>query len=59
MGEASKAIPLREEHARRLAWFNEYTARLNARPRDVPTRSPCSGSKMFPRADRTRDRQGR
>jgi hypothetical protein len=47
MGEASKDLPSPEEHARRLAWFEEYTARLNARPRDLPLRCPCCGCKTL------------
>jgi hypothetical protein len=47
MGEASNDIPSPEEHARRLAWFDEYTARLNARPRDLPLRCPCCGCKTL------------
>jgi hypothetical protein len=41
MGNSSNDTPSPEEHARRLAWFDEYTARLNARPRDLPLRCPC------------------
>jgi Cysteine-rich CPCC len=47
MSEASKKIPSPEEHARQLAWFDEYTARLNARPRDLPLRCPCCGCKTL------------
>lgn len=47
MSEASKDTPSPEEHARRLAWFDEYTARLNARPRDLPLRCPCCGCKTL------------
>jgi hypothetical protein len=47
MSEASKDIPSPEEHARWLAWFDEYTARLNARPRDLPLRCPCCGCKTL------------
>jgi hypothetical protein len=43
MGEASKDIPSPEEHARRLAWFAEYTARLDAQPPGLPLRCPCCG----------------
>jgi len=43
VGDASKDIPSPEEHARRPVWFDEYTARLNARPRDLPLRCPCCG----------------
>lgn len=47
MGKASKDIPSPEEHARRLAWFDEYTSRLNARPRDLPLRCPCCGCRTL------------
>src|SRR2546430_2312143 len=47
MSEGSKDNPSSEEHARRLAWFDEYTARLNARPRDLPLRCPCCGCKTL------------
>ena len=47
MSEASKDIPSPAEHARRLAWFDEYTARVNARPRDLPVRCPCCGCKTL------------
>ena len=47
MGEDSKDTPSPEEHARRLSWFEEYTARLNARPRDLPLRCPCCGCKTL------------
>ena len=46
MSEASKDNPSPEEHSRRLAWFDEYTARVNARQRrDLPLRCPCCGCK--------------
>jgi hypothetical protein len=47
MGESSKDVPSPEEHARRLAWFDEYAARLNARPCDLPLRCPCFGCKTL------------
>ena len=47
MSEASKEIPTSDEHARSLAWFDEYTARLNARRRDLPLRCPCCGCKTL------------
>jgi hypothetical protein len=43
MGEASKDTPSTEELDRRLAWFDEYWTRVNARPRDLPLRCPCCG----------------
>jgi hypothetical protein len=36
-------IPSPEEHARRLAWFAEYTARLDGQPDGLPLRCPCCG----------------
>lgn len=47
MDEASKNIPTPEEHARRLAWFDEYTAQVNARSHDLPLRCPCCGCKTL------------
>jgi len=47
MGEASKNIPSPEEHARRLAWFAEYTARLDSQPPDLPLRCPCCGCRTL------------
>lgn len=47
MGEASKDIPSPDDHARWLTWFDEYTARLNARPCDLPLRCPCCGCKTL------------
>jgi len=47
MGEASNVNPSQEEHARRLAWIDEYFARLNARPRDLPLRCPCCGCRTL------------
>ena len=47
MGEGSKDIPSPDEDARWLGWFDEYTARVNARPRDWPLRCPCCGCKTL------------
>jgi hypothetical protein len=47
MGDDSPASPSPEELARRKAWFDEYTARLNARPRDLPLRCPCCGCRTL------------
>jgi hypothetical protein len=47
MGEASKHLPSPDEHARRLAWFDEYTTRVNARSRDLPLRCPCCGCRTL------------
>jgi hypothetical protein len=47
MGEPSKDIPSPEEHARRLAWFAEYTARLDDQPPGLPLRCPCCGCKSL------------
>jgi len=41
VGEAPKDIPSPDEHDRRLAWFAEYTARLDHQPPDLPLRCPC------------------
>jgi hypothetical protein len=51
MSEASKDTSSPDEYARRLAWSDEYTARVNARPRDLPLRCPCCGCKTL--AERT------
>ena len=47
MGDGARDIPSPEAHARRLAWFDEYTVRLNARPRDLPVRCPCCGCRTL------------
>ncbi len=47
MDEASENVPSPEELARRLAWFGEYTARLNGQPRGLPLRCPCCGCKTL------------
>lgn len=47
MNEPANGIPTPDEHARRLAWFDEYSARLNAGPRDLPLRCPCCGCKTL------------
>src|SRR5436305_11155694 len=47
MGEASKDIPSPEEHARRLAWFAEYTTRLEGQPSELPLRCPCCGCRTL------------
>jgi hypothetical protein len=44
---ASKDIPSPEEHARRLAWFAEYAARLDAQPPGLPLRCPCCGCRTL------------
>ena len=36
MDETSPDTPSPAEQARRKAWFDGYTARLNARPRQLP-----------------------
>lgn len=43
MAEESRHNPPPEEIARRLAWFNEYTARLDQQPPGLPLRCPCCG----------------
>ena len=47
MGDTSKDIPSPEEHARRLAWFTEYTARLDAQSPALPLRCPCCGCRTL------------
>ena len=47
MGEAADDIPTPEELARRAAWFNAYTARLNSQPTDLPLRCPCCGCRTL------------
>jgi len=41
MAEAPRENPSPEEMARRSAWFNEYTARLDQLPPGLPLRCPC------------------
>ncbi len=36
-----------EELARRVAWFHEYTDRLDAQPPELPLRCPCCGCKTL------------
>jgi hypothetical protein len=43
MAELPRENPSPEEVARRLAWFNEYTARLDQQPPGLPLRCPCCG----------------
>ena len=47
MGEAANDTATPEELARRLAWFNESTARIGDRPADLPLRCPCCGCKTL------------
>ncbi len=47
MTEESKHIPSPEEHARRLAWFAEYTAHLDSQPPGLPLRCPCCGCRTL------------
>jgi hypothetical protein len=39
--------PSPEELARRVAWFHEYTARLDSQPAGLPLRCPCCGCKTL------------
>ncbi len=39
--------PSSEDGARRVAWFHEYTARLDAQPPQLPLRCPCCGCKTL------------
>ena len=32
-----------DDNVDKPGWFNEYTARVNARPHDLPLRCPCCG----------------
>src|SRR4051812_38479262 len=43
MAEDASGIPSPEEHARRLARFAGYAARLDGQPTDLPLRCPCCG----------------
>ena len=47
MSDASKRKISPEELARRLAWFDEYTARLDVQPSALPLRCPCCGCKTL------------
>jgi hypothetical protein len=47
MTDAPEDNPTPEEIARRVAWFQEYTARLEAQPADLPLRCPCCGFKTL------------
>lgn len=47
MGHDSSDSPSPEELAHRELWIDEYAARVNARPRDLPLRCPCCGCQML------------
>src|SRR5262245_27586783 len=47
MAERPQDNPSAEELARRLAWFHEYTARLEGQPEGLPLRCPCCGCKTL------------
>jgi len=47
MAEAPRDNPSPEEVARRQAWFNEYTARLDQQPPGLPLRCACCGCKTL------------
>lgn len=47
MAEAPEDQPSPEELARRVAWFHEYTARLDSQPPGLPLRCPCCGCKTL------------
>ena len=47
MGGAANDTPTPEELARRAARFDEYTARINSQPTDLPLRCPCCGYKTL------------
>src|SRR5262245_21961431 len=47
MPEPPRENPSPEEVARRLAWFNEYTARLDRQPPELPLRCPVCGCKTL------------
>jgi hypothetical protein len=48
MPDKSHDLPSPEEHARRLAWFAEYTDRLDNQPPGLPLRCPCCGCRTLP-----------
>jgi hypothetical protein len=47
MAEAPRDNPSPEEVARRLAWFNAYTSRLDQLPPELPLRCPCCGCRTL------------
>ena len=47
MAETPPGAPSPEELARRVAWFDEYTARLDSQPAGLPLRCPCCGCKTL------------
>ena len=47
MSDVSRSKPSPEEHTRWLAWFDEYTARLDVQPSALPLRCPCCGCKTL------------
>lgn len=47
MAENSEETPSGDEQAGRAARFGEYSARVNARRRNLPLRCPCCGCKTL------------
>ncbi|MEK6260181.1 MAG: CPCC family cysteine-rich protein [Planctomycetota bacterium] len=47
MDDGSKHIPSPEELAHRLAWFNDYAARLDGQSTTLPLRCPCCGCRTL------------
>ncbi|REK17944.1 MAG: hypothetical protein DWQ37_05330 [Planctomycetota bacterium] len=43
MSNSPEQKPSADETARRVAWFEWYTDKLNAQPPDLPPRCPCCG----------------
>jgi hypothetical protein len=47
MSEAAGDNPSPKELARRVAWFHEYTQRLEGQPPELPLRCPCCRCKTL------------
>lgn len=47
MGERSKDVRSPAELARRIAWFEEYTSKLDNQPPGLPLRCPCCGCRTL------------
>jgi hypothetical protein len=47
MADVPQENPSPQELARRVDWFQEYTARLEGQPPEPPLRCPCCGCKTL------------
>ncbi len=47
MSDLPREEPSKEELERRMAWFEEYSARLDVQPAGLPLRCPCCGCRTL------------